>query len=1373
MSGETETRIDPAQGADQPRAARPPLAAWVGAWAALLALPLWMSQLFAPWLLLAGAGALLWTWPAVRLRDRWALATVLALWLGIGVAAGVQRRLGEISRDWPRVEAELDESGARALNTALDDLVERGERAVDGIAAAVPAQGGIRSIPQIFGRLEGLRHLTGVSALALFDSGGVPMGWAGEHRGTVPAAVRRGGRSYVFSEGPLFDYLYFVRPLPQGRTAVAAVLLEADLAVGEGEAPFAERFAERRGLMPRFTLPERARGESVWDWSTDRPILSVSFEALTQQRWWERVVSRGLRGVGLAWLVTFVLLGIAWYRRGPGAPGPPLAVATLGLLVIPIGGMVGMEDLFSPLRFVLSIPGPWDVTLGLLLILLTGITVWVLTREAGRMPRRRIPRVVQLLLPALLFPLAIRTIDRSAGAGWLASHPGGGFSLQLAATLLLGIPVYLLFRWGGERPRPGARLPLLVLGGLSALALALGVAVVMFWHPNRELSPWLPAAWALPVGAVALSLPRLPAPRASLRAWLLAGWMAASAALPYLWTMHVGAELGNAERELAELGTEPNPFLDFLLGQFAEQALSFARDGEEGVNLLYHGWIASGLAREGYEARLTIWRGGEAETELRLTEMAAMPEMVRAMADSASRRTEPFVQLYHEVEGLHYLLLVPLPGGRVISVAVPPRQRIGRATALARFLHPESVEDAASTNESLYLVPSPDGASRPYVPEAEPEPVQWVRIDNGWRSEAQAHFPGGWMHVHLLLRTDTFPMLSVRVLLALSAILLVFLALWLLARVLCGELTVLPFLRRQWLRSFRGRLTVALFFFFLLPTTFFGAVAYGAVSREVTLSAANLARRTLEQAVPEVSAGRSLGVVGPQVGSDLLLYRQGTLEGAAAPEVLDLGIFHTWLPPEVYLTFSSGEDLEEREERRLGENEYLVAYRRVDPARVLAAPIPLASHEISRRQRDFANVALLVSLLGGALSVVLSLLVGRALTRPLDELGEAVATVGAGNLRVRLPEGRPDEFGSVYGAFNRMVRRLHRARTALVRETRRTETIVAEAATGVLALDAAGAVELVNPRASEILRADLTVGEPLPRRGPLLEALSDAVAEFWRSGAGEAGMELEIGGRIVRLRLRRLLEAQEPRGAVVALEDVTSEVSTARVLAWGEMARQVAHEIKNPLTPIKLSVQHLRRAFADGRPDFGEILDRNVDAILREIDRLGEIARAFSRFGSPQQDVEELERVDVARAVEETLALYRGGGGGIRYEVELNGGASMLATARMGELKEVLVNLLENAREALDGSGEIRVSAEPSPDGRRVEVRVEDSGEGIPAELLARVFEPHFSTRTSGTGLGLAIVRRLVESWGGTITAESEPGVGTRMRISLRAGGAR
>jgi two-component system nitrogen regulation sensor histidine kinase NtrY len=252
------------------------------------------------------------------------------------------------------------------------------------------------------------------------------------------------------------------------------------------------------------------------------------------------------------------------------------------------------------------------------------------------------------------------------------------------------------------------------------------------------------------------------------------------------------------------------------------------------------------------------------------------------------------------------------------------------------------------------------------------------------------------------------------------------------------------------------------------------------------------------------------------------------------------------------------------------------------------------------------------------------------------------------------------------------------------------------------------------------------------------------------------------------MKLRRLSGDDGVSGAVVALEDVTAEVRTARVLAWGEMARQVAHEIKNPLTPIKLAVQHVRRAFTDDRPDFGDILDRNVDAILREIDRLGDISRAFSRFGTPGADESPLERVDLAVAIREILALYHGSSDGAVFRAEIDDPELPTVVARSGELKEVLLNLLENAREAVESGGEVLVTTAARDGEGPISLVVADSGVGIPEDQLPRIFEPHFSTRSSGTGLGLAIVRRIVDSWGASISAESTPGVGTRMEILLK-----
>jgi signal transduction histidine kinase len=212
------------------------------------------------------------------------------------------------------------------------------------------------------------------------------------------------------------------------------------------------------------------------------------------------------------------------------------------------------------------------------------------------------------------------------------------------------------------------------------------------------------------------------------------------------------------------------------------------------------------------------------------------------------------------------------------------------------------------------------------------------------------------------------------------------------------------------------------------------------------------------------------------------------------------------------------------------------------------------------------------------------------------------------------------------------------------------------------------------------------------------------------------------------------------------------------------MARQVAHEIKNPLTPMRLGVQHLLRAKDDPRVDFPRILDENAARLLSEIDRLDEIARAFSRYGAAPEAQAAAVSVDVAEAVRDVLRLEQLGEDGVAWEAH-GTDAPVHAMARATEFREVVLNLLENARLA-DAR---RVTVTVARAGDWVQIAVRDDGQGIAPELHARIFDPHFSTRTSGSGLGLAISRRLIEGWGGTIGVASAPGAGTTMTISLVA----
>lgn len=223
------------------------------------------------------------------------------------------------------------------------------------------------------------------------------------------------------------------------------------------------------------------------------------------------------------------------------------------------------------------------------------------------------------------------------------------------------------------------------------------------------------------------------------------------------------------------------------------------------------------------------------------------------------------------------------------------------------------------------------------------------------------------------------------------------------------------------------------------------------------------------------------------------------------------------------------------------------------------------------------------------------------------------------------------------------------------------------------------------------------------------------------------------------------------------------EVARAeRVLAWGEMARQIAHEIKNPLTPIRLGVQHLRRARSDPRLDFDRVLDENVGRILSEIDRLDEIARTFSRYGSLPADLPPAEPIDVAAILRDVIELEQIGQGNVRWRLS-GADRELRALSRSDELRDVLLNVFENAR--LAGATEVNVRAER--DGRQILIDTVDNGSGIPAAVMPRIFEPHFSTRTTGSGLGLAVSRRLIESWGGRIDITSD-GPGTRVLIVLR-----
>ena len=598
--------------------------------------------------------------------------------------------------------------------------------------------------------------------------------------------------------------------------------------------------------------------------------------------------------------------------------------------------------------------------------------------------------------------------------------------------------------------------------------------------------------------------------------------------------------------------------------------------------------------------------------------------------------------------------------------------------------------------------------------------------------------------------------------------LLLFLSFWFAGRVLLGEAAREKIEISRLVISFRARVTIALFGFFTLANALFGTVAFRTLDEASRRSAQVIAERVVEDAAVWYQAlGGQMERLASQVGADLLEYRGGQLRDGSLEEVVELGLYEGWTPYDVLQSLDSNETTREFRESTVGGWEYVMAYRRLPDDDVLAVQIPLQAGSSALGTTDLLELLAFVVLLGAVLSLVLAMVAGRALTKPILALQIASESVGSGDLSLRLPAHRSDEFGAVFRAFNRMVGRVRRARRQLLRTSRRTQLIMDESAVGMVALDPTGRVTLVNPRAEELLGVRVLVGKTLPEDGVLGDPFAVWLDDYLEGEADEANSDFQVLDRRVRVRARSLGRFGSRRGVVIALDDVTDELRAERVLAWGEMARQVAHEVKNPLTPIKLSIQHVRRAWEDERPDFEEILVRNADAMLGEIDRLAEIAQSFSRFGAPGAPDMPLTGVVLQDVVEEVMVLYGGASSGVIFSQEIRQGLP-LVVARSAELKEVLGNLLENARVAGGEGTSVVISAYRGVIPGTVTLQVTDNGSGIPEDVLPRIFEPQFSTRSKGAGLGLAIVQRVVRAWGGSIEVESQVGLGTTVTVTLR-----
>jgi two-component system nitrogen regulation sensor histidine kinase NtrY len=407
-------------------------------------------------------------------------------------------------------------------------------------------------------------------------------------------------------------------------------------------------------------------------------------------------------------------------------------------------------------------------------------------------------------------------------------------------------------------------------------------------------------------------------------------------------------------------------------------------------------------------------------------------------------------------------------------------------------------------------------------------------------------------------------------------------------------------------------------------------------------------------------------------------------------------------------------------------------------------------------------------------AVWLGLWFAERLSRPIGRLAVAAERVGQGDFAVQVPDERDDdEIGTLGRSFNQMTRQLAAQRAELLETNRQIEdrrrlfdSVLSSVSPGVIGLDAEGRVEFLNPSALRLL--GLGDQDALGRNlGAVAPEFAGLFARIAAGGAGTAQEELRVsrGGRLetllVRMSTRPGAPGEPPEGYVVAFDDVSDLVSAQRLAAWGDVARRIAHEIKNPLTPIQLSAERIRRKFAPLVGDEAAALESHTDVIVRQTADLRRIVDEFSRFARmPEPD---RRSTDVVKLVRDSLLLQEAGQPSVRLVADLPE-APLALEVDATMLGQALTNLIKNAGEATESLvemgapegyvPEVRVALSAGPD--VVTITVADNGIGLP-EDRARLFEPYVTTREKGTGLGLPIVKKIIEEHGGTLRLLDAP----------------
>lgn len=431
---------------------------------------------------------------------------------------------------------------------------------------------------------------------------------------------------------------------------------------------------------------------------------------------------------------------------------------------------------------------------------------------------------------------------------------------------------------------------------------------------------------------------------------------------------------------------------------------------------------------------------------------------------------------------------------------------------------------------------------------------------------------------------------------------------------------------------------------------------------------------------------------------------------------------------------------------------------------------------------SFVLMLTLITVMTLLIALWASIVLVQRLVAPLRDLAEGTQAVARGDYNKQLPVHSGDELGVLVDSFNRMTREIGNTQQVALESQQSAEaehaylnTVLTHLSAGVLSFDGQQHLRTYNAAAQRILEANLenfigTGINPLRNALPGAATLLDAVGKGMRQQTKEWQREISVTGANGRYVLicsgtRLDTESVDP-GYVVVFEDATELLKAQRDAAWGEVARRLAHEIKNPLTPIQLSAERIRNKYLSSvDPEQREILDRSTRTIVQQVEAMKTMVNAFTEYAQPAPL--QLLLIDINQLVTDTVEFFRSGVTPIKLLTDLD---TKLGQTRAdpNALRQVLNNLVINAQDALEGdSGEVIISTRLNESAQGISLTIHDNGPGFDPQAIDRIFEPYVTSKEKGSGLGLAICRRIVEEHGGNIRATNLSNGGAAVIISL------